>query len=137
MFENEAEKRTKQYMNEYEEKYNCENTKLETDNYNAGLEQGYEDGFNDGAQFGYSKANEWHYIKDGELPSTEFGRVDVTVAYIDAYENACSKDCCFDGTNFVYWDDRKPIGWKNVDIFGKIYAWKYPEKLPEIPKDDE
>lgn len=45
MFENEAEERTKQYMNEYEEKYNCENTKLETDNYNAGLEQGYEDGF--------------------------------------------------------------------------------------------
>lgn len=137
MFENEAEERTKQYMNEYEEKYNCENTKLETDNYNAGLEQGYEDGFNDGAEFGYNKANEWYYIKDGELPSTEFGRADVTVAYIDAYENACSKDCCFDGTNFVYWDDRKPIGWKNVDIFGKIYAWKYPEKLPEPPKDGE
>lgn len=68
MFETEAEERTKQYMNEYEEKYNCENTKLETDNYNAGLEQGYEDGFQDGAEFGYNKANELNYLKDGTLP---------------------------------------------------------------------
>lgn len=93
--------------------------------------------FQKGAELGFNKANEWHFLKDGELPNTEFGRADVTVAYINAYQNLCSKDCCFDGTNFIYWDDRKPIGWKKVDIFGKIYAWKYPEKLPEPPKDGE
>ena len=27
----------------------------------------YKDGFKDGAEFGYNKANEWHYVKD-ELP---------------------------------------------------------------------
>lgn len=27
--------------------------------------------FKDGAKFGYSKANEWHYVKDGDLPNTE------------------------------------------------------------------
>ena len=86
------------------------------------------------AEFDYS---EWHYIKDGILPNTEFGRVDVTVAYINAYENPCKMDCCFDGTDFIYWDDRKPISWKKVDIFGKIYAWKYQEKLPEPPKESE
>ena len=85
-------------------------------------------------EFDYSK---WHYIKDGVLPNTEFGRVDVTVAYINAYENPCKMDCCFDGTDFIYWDDRKPISWKKVDIFGKIYAWKYQEKLPEPPKESE
>lgn len=85
-------------------------------------------------EFDYS---EWHYIKDGVLPNTEFGRVDVTVAYINAYENPCKMDCCFDGTDFIYWNDRKPIGWKKVDIFGKIYAWKYQEKLPEPPKESE
>ena len=79
----------------------------------------------------------WHYIKDGVLPNTEFGRVDVTVAYINAYENPCKMDCCFNGSNFVYWDDRKPIGWKKIDIFGKIYAWKYQEELPEPPKESE
>ena len=75
----------------------------------------------------------WDFFQDG----VEFGRVDVTVTYINAYENRCKMDCCFDGTNFIYWDARKPIGWKNVDIFGKIYAWKYPEKLPELPKESE
>ena len=81
--------------------------------------------------------NDWHYIKDGDLPNVKFGRVDVTVAYTNAYENPCKIDCRFNGSNFVYWDDRKPIGWKKVDIFGKIYAWKYQEKLPEPPKENE
>lgn len=27
--------------------------------------------FKDAAEFGYNKANEWHYIKDGELPKDE------------------------------------------------------------------
>ena len=83
------------------------------------------------------RQEKWHYIKDGVLPNTEFGRADVTVAYINAYENPCKMDCCFDGTDFIYWDDKKPIGWKKVDIFGKIYAWKYQEKLPEPPKESE
>ena len=86
------------------------------------------------AEFDYS---EWQYIKDGVLPNTEFGRAHVTVAYTNAYGNPCKMDCCFDGTDFIYWDDRKPIGWKKVDIFGKIYAWKYQEKLPEPPKESE
>lgn len=81
--------------------------------------------------------NDWHYIKDGDLPNVKFGRADVTVAYINAYENPCKMDCCFNGSNFVYWGDRKPIGWKKVDIFGKIYAWKYQEELPEPPKENE
>ena len=93
--------------------------------------------FQKGAEFGYNKANEWHYVKDGDLPNTELGMADVTVAYINVYENPCRKDCCFDGINFVYWDDRNPAGWKNVSTFGKIYAWKYLEKLPEIPKEDK
>lgn len=35
--EKEAEEKTMQYMSEHTEKYNCENTKLETDNYNIGV----------------------------------------------------------------------------------------------------
>ena len=77
--------------------------------------------------------NDWHYIKDGVLPNTDFGRAHVTIAYINAYGNPCKMDCCFDGTDFIYWDDK----WKKVYIFGNIYAWKYPEKLPEPPKENE
>lgn len=43
--EKEAEEKTTQYMSEHTEKYNCENTKLETDNYNIGCEYGYRDGY--------------------------------------------------------------------------------------------
>jgi len=93
--------------------------------------------FKDGAEFGYNKANEWHYVKDGDLPNTELGIADVTVAYINAYGNLCRRDCCFDGTNFIYWVDRKPVGWEKVDILGKIYAWKHLEKLPELPKESK
>lgn len=38
--EKEAEEKMMQYMSEHTEKYNCENTKLETDNYNIGREYG-------------------------------------------------------------------------------------------------
>ena len=61
-------------------------------------ERSYKTGFQDG----YNKANEWHFVKDGDLPKTEFSRVDVTVAYINAYQNPCKTDCCFDGNNFIY-----------------------------------
>ena len=27
--------------------------------------------FKDGAKFGYNKANEWHYVKDGDLPDED------------------------------------------------------------------
>lgn len=47
--EKEAEEKTAQYMKEHTEKYNSENTKLETDNYNTGREYGYEDGYIAGA----------------------------------------------------------------------------------------
>ena len=36
--------------------------KWETDKHS------YIDGFKDGIEFGYNKANEWHYVKDGDLP---------------------------------------------------------------------
>ena len=31
----------------------------------------WKDGFQKGAEFGYNKANEWHYMKDGDLPTKE------------------------------------------------------------------
>ena len=34
--------------------------------------------FKKGAEFGYNKANEWHYVKDGDLPKHE---VNVLVLY--------------------------------------------------------
>ena len=58
MFEKEAEERT-------EEKYACNKREIKS------LEAiGFEKGFQEGAEFGYNKANEWHYVKD-ETPDNE------------------------------------------------------------------
>ena len=35
------------------------------------LEEEIEQAFKDGAEFGYNKANEWHYVKDGDYPKDE------------------------------------------------------------------
>ena len=123
----------KELAEEYEEKIDC--IEVNDDGKKLYDSIDIQEAFLAGIKIG--RKEKWHYIKDGVLPNTEFGRVDVTVAYINAYENPCKMDCCFDGTNFIYWDDKKPIGWKKVDIFGKIYAWKYQEKLPEPPKESE
>ena len=69
MCEKEAEEYAKQFMKTYSESDKFINCKRETDNYNVMLEQGYELGFQKGAVFGYNKANEWHYVKDGDLPN--------------------------------------------------------------------
>lgn len=112
--EKEVKEKTKHYMNEYEEKYNCENTKLETDNYNAGLEQGYEDGFNDGAEFGYNKANEWHFIKDGKLPKDEsrvwlyFGNDDYNDGQFIRNRFWCGSSGWFDVDEVVAWQELVP-----------------------------
>ena len=52
---------------EAKDSFNCKNVyyKRETD------KRSYIDGFKDGAEFGYNKANEWHYVKDGDLPTKE------------------------------------------------------------------
>ena len=126
MFEKEAEEYRTHFENEL---YLFDNTDI----FPSDIEEAYRKG----AEFGYNKANEWHYVKDGDLPNTELGRADVTVAYINAYGNPCRIECCFEGTDFIYWDNRIPVGWRKVDIFGKIYAWKYPEKLPELPKESK
>jgi hypothetical protein len=56
MFEKEAEERT-------EEKYACSKNPI------ISLEAiGYKKGYKDGAEFGYNKANEWHFTKDGDYP---------------------------------------------------------------------
>ena len=54
------------FEKEAEDSFNCKKVlyKWETD------KRSYIDGFKDGAEFGYNKANEWHYVKD-ELPISD------------------------------------------------------------------
>ena len=52
-----------------EEEIAKERAKDYTDNEKR--QAAYECGFLDGVDYGYNKANEWHYVKDGDLPKEE------------------------------------------------------------------
>ena len=82
----------------------------------------------DGAEFGYNKANEWHYVKDGKYPTDE---KDVEVLYQD-----CNKinvyNCIYDihAENWLYYNLDNMV----LELFPfNVIAWK------EIvfPKEDE
>ena len=70
-------------------------------------------GFQKGAEFGFNKANEWHYVKDGDLPKDE--------NYV----------LVSNGKDFTkgFYKDKK---WNIISLVGftKIIAWKeivFPE----------
>ena len=48
----------------------------------------HDEGFQKGAEFGYNKANEWHYVKDGDLPNED---IYLVIRLND--ENTCYKYC--------------------------------------------
>ena len=83
--------------------FNCKKVlyKWETD------KRSYIDGFKDGAEFGYNKANEWHYVKDGISPTHSY-RV---LVFTD------------EGVGFGIYglDDKK---WHTYDTGFEVIAWK-------------
>ena len=78
------------------------------------IEQSYQKG----AEFGYNKANEWHYVKDEGTPKVE-GHYLVCLRNKDMDIFDC----------WIYYD--KDVGWYSMKVRIKdIYAWKeiiYPE----------
>ena len=84
----------------------------------------WKDGFQKGAEYGYNKANEWHYVKDGkDLPPK------TTLVLI----KACG---CF----ILGWLDDNDV-WHNDSDNGaripkdNIYAWK-EIVLPELKESE-
>ena len=121
------------FEKEAEDSFKCKKVlyKWETDKHS------YIDGFKDGAEFGYNKAfveadknlkaivtdfnkaNEWHYVKDGEHP-THSNRV---LVFTD------------EGVGFgIYGLDNKK--WYTYDTGFDVIAWK-EITLPALPKEIE
>lgn len=96
MFEKEAE--------EYATKHCCDSCK--------NLQARYRKVYKDGAEFGYNKANEWHYVKDGDLPSP---KDDVLVLLEDGhYEiSGVSTDNRWFCTDYYTGED-DVIAWKEI-----------------------
>ena len=107
----------------------------EADEYATENWEYYEEGKNDskelkqayqqGAEFGYNKANEWHYVKDGDLPKNN-----TTVLVI--LKNKRVKISTFMENKFTIWNN-------DYDAYTKLYdviAWK-EITLPSLPKECE
>jgi hypothetical protein len=62
-------------MNKEELEKEAQRSFDELDDWGVGddwsIEESYKNGYSNGAEFGYNKANEWHYVKDGDLPKEE------------------------------------------------------------------
>jgi len=85
----------------------------------------YVQGFVNGAEFGYNKANEWHYPSKGELPKDGV-QVLSEKGHLVIYKGDCF--CWFeyspnaDNIKLKKWEE--PIAWKEII-------------LPELPKESK
>ena len=68
--------------------------------------------FQKGAEFGYNKANEWHYVKDGDLPK--------------AYQK-----CYFIYSNHYGEDNKVIFSESNINVLTGIYAFILDEETGE------
>ena len=125
MFEKEAE--------EYEN--NAEY--IEIDDYGHKVYGWYEieQAYQKGAEYGYNKANEWHYVKDGDLPTKELEEKQLLVRVCNYNEDFIIAYYMLDkyysphGKRFYYDTEcDSPINIKNV------IAWK-EIVFPELPKE--
>ena len=80
------------------------------------------DDIKEAVMFGYNKANEWHYVKDGDLPKNN-------TQVLVLLENKRMKISIFMENKFTVWN-------KDYDTYTKLYnviAWK-EIVFPKLPK---
>jgi len=74
-----------------------------------------EKGFQKGAEFGYNKANEWHYMKDGDLPKVGvqvLSEKGTLVIYKGEGFNWVEYSPNADNIKLRKWEE--PIAWKEI-----------------------
>lgn len=113
MFEKEAEEAGNEKIKENHQFARC-------------ARKSYKNGFKDGAEFGYNRANEWHYPSKGEYPK----ELEDTWCYCKGTE---IKLCCVG--HIVVGGDNKIRWWSsNRSEELNVYAWKeivFPEEVKE------
>jgi len=88
----------------------------------------YYDLWQDGAEYGYNKANEWHYVKDELPPEPEIkDGISYPLTYICAYR---IRDNGYETGDFMYMGNGEFLG-ENKEY--PIYAWLSPSvTIPEF-----
>ena len=112
MFEKEAEKAGNEKIRENNQFARC-------------ARKSYKDGFKEGAEFGYNKANEWHYPSKGEYPKEG----ENVLCYCKVY------DVKFYSVGHTIIGGDNKVRWWSSDRSEKlnVYAWKEitPPKFEE------
>ena len=94
---------------EYADKVKCE---WENETYWVDCRDEVTDAYIAGAEFGYNKANEWHFVKDGDLPK--------------AYQK-----CYFIYSNYYNKDGKVDFSESSVSVRTGLYAFYYDEEGEE------
>ena len=113
------------------EEYRCHNTNYyDWEDFSVDDGEAIEEAYRNGAEFGYNKANEWHYVKDGkDLPKDEKNFKSYVVAYYGAIGSSangkpCWEELCYD-TEYKRWVDKETL--KDIPYVNKegiVIAWK-------------
>ena len=113
MFEKEAEKAGNEKIRENNQFARC-------------ARKSYKDGFKEGAEFGYNKANEWHYPSKGEYPK----ECENVLCYCVDIKSCNIGHTIIGGDNKIRW-------WSSGRSEKlKVYAWKEITPPKEIKEND-
>lgn len=109
MFEKEAEEWAKETMDCVKTE-NCLNQDC---NYFSDEERIIaKSAFEDGAEFGYNKANEWHFVKDEDLPEDEDYKL--CISFNGSYYIARYEELFVSWTNQEHKEVCCPYAWKEI-----------------------
>lgn len=111
MFEKEAEEYTENPKSAWKQGMTCVGS--------------VEQAFKDGAEFGYNKANEWHYVSKGEYPKKR----QLVLGIFQPSEYYTPTELVFYEKELDCWSNQM-----GDSEYHNIYAWKEIE-LPELPKE--
>lgn len=111
------------FEKEAEESFKCKKVlyKWETDKHS------YIDGFKDGAEFGYNKANEWHFVSKEGFPNKDDIYLIIRSDGLHLGDYCCGGDGDIDCQSWCDYPSEEEIQDDSV------IAWK-EIVLPELPK---
>lgn len=101
------------------------------------------DSFKDGAELGYNKANEWHYVKDNDLPKKENLECLCIIRPVreegEHFENKDFRGVLYFRNGRFYLDEDTSNDWlkeANSDFTELVIAWKEITLPKEIEEND-
>ena len=91
-----------------------------------------QEAYQSGAEFGYNKANEWHYVKDGDLPKDEGLLMSNTLLLITKMKGSDCLSLALGQYNF----STQEFSYQHIIGLNDVIAWKEITLPKEIEEND-